>query len=86
MAAGLPTIGTPVGGIVDFLHEGKTGWLCEVSNPRSIADKVLYVLDPANAEEVAAVVRRGQQLVAEKYDWVKVAAALGQIFTKLCRK
>lgn len=85
MYAGLPTVGTPVGGIVDFLHEGKTGWLCEVNNPRSIADKVLYILDPVNREKVTEVVRNAENLVAEKYDWNKVAEVMGKVFTKLCQ-
>ena len=86
MYAGLPTIGTPVGGIVDFLHEGKTGWLCEVNNPQSIADKVLYILDPINHSQVTEVVKNAGQLVAEKYDWNKVAEAMGKVFTKLCQR
>ncbi len=40
MAAGLPVVATPVGGIPDFLVDTKTGLFCEVENPKSIAEKV----------------------------------------------
>ncbi len=48
MAAGIPVIGTPVGGIVDFLFDPQspqgsiapTGLFCRVRNPQSIADAV----------------------------------------------
>src|SRR6185369_532215 len=40
MAAGIPVIATPVGGIPDFLRDGETGLFCEVKNPKSIAQKV----------------------------------------------
>ena len=36
MAAGVPIVGTPVGGIPDFLTEGKTGLFCEVGNTKNI--------------------------------------------------
>ncbi len=86
MAAGLPTIGTPVGGIPDFLKEGETGsprqqtgWLCEVDNPKSIADKVQYILDPANVDLVVRVKEQAKRLVEEKYDWDTIADRMGKL-------
>ncbi|MFH1610510.1 MAG: glycosyltransferase family 4 protein, partial [Patescibacteria group bacterium] len=56
MAAKVPVIATPVGGILDFLKDNETGWFCEVKNPQSIADKIKYVLDENNKEKVNIVV------------------------------
>ncbi|MEK7586656.1 MAG: glycosyltransferase family 4 protein, partial [Patescibacteria group bacterium] len=44
MATGLPVVGTPVGGIPDFLKTGQTGWLCQVNNPKSIAEQIKFIL------------------------------------------
>lgn len=86
MAAGLPTIGTPVGGIPDFLVEGETGWLCKADNPKSLAEKIELILDPASQSQVERVVLNAQKLVREKYDWAKLAPQLGQLFSDLIAK
>lgn len=83
MAVGLPTVGSRVGGIPEFLIEGETGWLCEPKNPQSIAKKIAYVLDPANALEVRAVALRGQALVQADYSWDKIARQMRQILAEL---
>ncbi|HTR18391.1 MAG TPA: glycosyltransferase family 4 protein [Candidatus Paceibacterota bacterium] len=72
MAAGIPIIGTSVGGIPDFLADGETGLFCEVQDPRSVAQAVeRYLADPAL---VSRVVSNAKKLVAEKYDWNKIAS------------
>ncbi|MCC6290732.1 glycosyltransferase family 4 protein [Candidatus Nomurabacteria bacterium] len=73
MAAGLPVIATPVGGITDFLREGETGWFCEVNNPRSISEKVKFILAPENQEQVTRIVSNARKMVYENYDWNKLA-------------
>lgn len=70
LAAGLPTIGTDVGGIPDFLHEGETGFLAETCDAQGVASAMLRALeDPAHTKEVA---KRGQ-LLSKQYDWAIIA-------------
>src|SRR3989344_2309377 len=71
MAGGLPIIGTPVGGIPDFLKDGETGLFCEPNNPKSIAEKVKLLLADNSFRQ--KIVTNAQKLVAEKYDWELVA-------------
>lgn len=71
MAAGLPVIGTPVGGIVDFLRDGETGLFCEVKNPKSIADRVMEYIN--NPELTSQIVKNAKKMVQEKYDWNLIA-------------
>ena len=85
MAAGVPIIATPVGGILDFLKEGETGWFCKVKNPQSIKEKVQYVLDDKNKEEVNRVVANARKMVEEEYDWDKITEKMREIFTTLSR-
>ena len=42
MAAGLPVIGTPVGGIPDFLKDGETGLFAKVGDAEDLARKLIY--------------------------------------------
>jgi glycosyltransferase involved in cell wall biosynthesis len=74
MAAGIPVVATPVGGIVDFLfdpdknpNKSPTGLYCEVDNASSIAFQVKRLLEsPALRNQVVISAKR---LVKEKYDW-----------------
>jgi glycosyltransferase involved in cell wall biosynthesis len=71
MAAGLPVIATPVGGIPDFLVDEGTGLFCEINNPKSIADKVMKYVN--NPELTSKIVQNARKMVEEKYDWNLIA-------------
>jgi len=81
MAAGLPIIGTRVGGIPDFLRDGETGLFCEVQNPQSIADKINLLLGDESLRR--KLIDNGKSLVAEKYDWNNIAKKMESIFNNL---
>lgn len=81
MAVGVPIIGTPVGGIPDFLIDGQTGWFCQVNDPKDIADKILYISN--HREEVQLVTEQATRSVEEKYDWDIVTEKIKNIFRKL---
>jgi glycosyltransferase involved in cell wall biosynthesis len=70
MAAGLPVIATPVGGIVDFLKNKETGLFCEVNNPEDIARKVQIYLRDRNLRD--EIVDNAMHMVLDKYDWSTV--------------
>ncbi len=71
MAAGVPIIATPVGGIPDFLSDGETGLFCEVRNPKSIAQKVEKYLK--DVESRAYIISKAKALVKERYQWKAIA-------------
>ncbi len=74
MAAGLPVIATPVGGIPDFLKDGETGLFCNVNDPKSIATKVMeYINNPGLASGIR---ERAGRMVREKYDWNLIAGEM----------
>ncbi len=104
MAAGLPVVATPVGGIPDFIHaplpgpqEEKqlfansrelanswkdkiTGLFCEPHNPKSIAEKIKFLL--SNDELRSRIITNASKMVREKYDWQGIAECMGKILTK----
>ena len=81
MAAGLPIIGTPVGGIPDFLRDGETGLFCQVANPKSIAGKVKLLISDLSLR--SKLIENSRRLVFEKYNWDRIAAQTRTIFRKL---
>ena len=84
MGAGLPVIGTPVGGISDFLKDGETGLFCKVDDPKDLAEKIKkLIMDETLANRIA---ENGRRLVLEKYDWDDIARKMKEIFAKLLKK
>ena len=77
LAAGLPIVGTPVGGVVDFLKNDETGLFCETGNPKDIAEKIISIL--SNRELRERLIKNGLEL-AQKYDWRYMAEKFRQIY------
>lgn len=71
MAAGLPIIATPVGGIPDFLKDEETGLFCEVKNPESIARAVKRLIE--DPQLYTHVRETGYSFARSRYDWKSVA-------------
>ncbi|KND48441.1 MAG: glycogen(starch) synthase [Parcubacteria bacterium C7867-005] len=81
MAAGLPVIATPVGGIVDFVFDPDknkdkkpTGLFVKTENPESIVIQVKRLIK--NKELRDSLIENGRRLVREKYEWDLVARYL----------
>ncbi len=81
MAAGTPVIGTPVGGIVDFLKDGETGYVAEPENPESVAYKMHEILD--DSKKTGKTVRQAKDLIHRGYSWETVGKMMRNIFDKL---
>lgn len=80
MAAGLPIIGTPVGGITDFLKDEKTGLFCKAGNPQDLADKIARLIKDDDLRKRLS--DNGRKLVQEKYSWDKIAKEFENVYSK----
>lgn len=78
MAAGVPIVGTAVGGIPDFLIHEETGLFCDPYNPEDIAAKIKIYFDNENLRK--KVIKNARALVEEKYDWAKIAQEYRQLY------
>ena len=83
MANGLPVVGTAVGGIPDFLMDGKTGLLCETDSPASVAEKVRLLLDEKNRSIVESMIKNARELVERKYSWDIVASNMRDLLRRM---
>lgn len=81
MAAGLPVIGTPVGGITDFLKDGQTGLYTTIDDPKDLAYKIHKLL--VNSEFRKKIIANGQLLILETYSWDRISKLFRNIFNKL---
>lgn len=83
MAAGLPVIGTRVGGIPDFLKDGETGIFCKVDDPKSVAEKINLLIQDTKLHN--HIMRQGYKMVVENYSWVKIAGEYEKVFNSLIK-
>jgi glycosyltransferase involved in cell wall biosynthesis len=81
MAAGVPVIATPVGGIPDFLADPEanpdkqpTGLFAEIDNPASIARQIQRLMDDKTLR--TRLFTNGRTLVIQKYDWSLIARTM----------
>lgn len=80
MAAGVPIIGTKVGGIPDFLEDGKTGLFVEKDDPKDLARKVEMVLEDEKLKRELS--ENGRKLVEERYNWDRIAVLMKEVYEK----
>ncbi|MBI2121761.1 MAG: glycosyltransferase family 4 protein [Candidatus Sungbacteria bacterium] len=80
LAAGLPIIGTPVGGITDIIEDGKTGFFAKPDDADDLAQKIIYVL--RHPEDAKQTIEGGRKMVEESFSWDKIAASYGEIFSR----
>ena len=81
MAAGLPVIGTPVGGIPDFLKDGENGLFSRPEDAKDLSEKIVKLINNAPFREKIA--KHGQQFVLRDYSWDNIAARMKAVFHKV---
>lgn len=83
MAARLPVIATPVGGIPDFIDDNETGIFCAPNNPQSIVKSVNQLLENKALKE--KIVQNAFNRVSERYSWENVAGQMKRVFDRTVR-
>jgi glycosyltransferase involved in cell wall biosynthesis len=65
MAAERPVVATSVGGNVELVEEGQTGYLVPSENPQALADRVVNLL--RNREQARQFGQRGKQRAEARF-------------------
>lgn len=81
MAAGLPIIGTPVGGIPDFLTDGETGVFCQPNDPVSIGIAAKRIQEEHGLRE--KLIQQGEALVREHFNWDGISQRIEGMLDRL---
>lgn len=77
----VPVVATRVGGVVDIIEDGKTGFLVEPKDPQAMADRVLQVVnDRALAKRMATAALRK---VKEKYTVEQMSESTLAVYKEL---
>ncbi len=78
MAAGIPVIGTPVGGIPDFLTHERTGLMVPPDDPDVLGKTIARLCSDPELKQ--RIVLEARNLVQEKYSWDMVAKSVNNLF------
>jgi len=81
MAAGAAVIGTPVGGIPDFLKDNVNGLFCEPGNPKDIAEKIEKLMSDKNLAQ--KLITNGIKTAREEYDWTGIAKRVRDLYGEI---
>lgn len=79
LAAGIPIIGTPVGGIPDIITDEQTGLFVEAENPSDCARKIVRLLyDDGLSQKIA---KHGSALVERLFSWNRIGSIYAELFS-----
>ena len=82
MAAGLPVVGSRVGGIPELIVDGVTGFVVEPESPRALADALeRLAASPELRKELGG---KGAERVAEHFSSEQVARRMVALYEELC--
>lgn len=83
MQCGIPIVGPQFGEIGRVVQEEGCGLLVDTTDPKAIADAILFLLD--NPEEARKMGKRGQAAIRERYNWGVEKVKLLQVYERaLC--
>lgn len=81
MAAGVPTIGTRVGGVPEIIDDGRTGLLVPVDDPLRAAQAMRDLLD--HPEKAAALATSGRQSARSRFSLQTHVEQMLKVFEKV---
>jgi L-malate glycosyltransferase len=85
MAAGLPIVASGVGGILELIDDGRTGWLVPPGEDEALASRVMHLMaDPADAARIGAAARAD---ALARFSFDRMVAGFEDIYlTELARR
>lgn len=84
MAAGLPVISTPVGGVPELLTNGREGFLTTPDDADALAEAMLRLHDDPALRKTMGMA--GAQRARAQFDISRMAAAYGDIYSSLLER
>lgn len=81
MAAGIPVIASPLGGIIDFVVDHKTGVLISPDNPARLAEAIQELFTDHTLYQYIS--KEAYKMVQEKYSWREISNKVYRQFLEI---
>ena len=81
MAAKIPVIGTPVGGIVDFITNNRTGLLVDVNDPEQLSKSIARIYNQPNLQR--RLTTNAYKMILTKYNWENISQEVWQSWNSI---
>jgi glycosyltransferase involved in cell wall biosynthesis len=83
MACGKPVVGTNIGGMIDTIEEGVSGYRVEPMNPKALGEKITdLLLNPEKMREMGKNARER----AKKFDWKLIGEKYNRLIEKVLQE
>ncbi|MFH1406873.1 MAG: glycosyltransferase family 4 protein [Candidatus Omnitrophota bacterium] len=82
MAAGIPTVASKVGGVLEVIDDGKTGMLVPAKDPGALAEAIEFLLD--NKARADAMADEAKKAVFEKFNLYQMAEKILKVYKEIC--
>ncbi|MBF0490794.1 MAG: glycosyltransferase family 4 protein, partial [Candidatus Omnitrophica bacterium] len=83
-ACGLPVVASNVGGLVDLITEGETGYLVTPRNPKALAKKIVEVLH--NPKESQKVGVQARSFIVENFSLDQMVRLTEKVYEEYTRR
>jgi glycosyltransferase involved in cell wall biosynthesis len=83
MACGKPVIGTRIGGMLDTIKDGETGFLIEPRSAKDIAEKIILLKDAHIRKEMGI---KARNRTVEVFDWARIGSVYDKLIRDICQK
>lgn len=79
---GRPVVAYPVGGLPEYVEEGRSGWICPQATPASLAE-TLRAAVAAGPQELRRRGEEGRRYSDERFGWDAIAARTIALYERL---
>jgi len=83
MACGKPVIGTNVGGMMDTIVDGETGFLVKPEDSKGLAERIITLSDKKLRKKLG---KNARERAVEYFDWEPIALKYVEVINKIVRK
>jgi colanic acid/amylovoran biosynthesis glycosyltransferase len=77
-ASGMPVLATDVGGVVDIVADGRSGFVVRSEDAGALTDRLQYLLE--HSEVWLPMGRQGRDFVEQYHDIAKLGRKLAELF------
>lgn len=81
MAAGVPVVATAVGGTMELISEGETGFLVPPGNADALAMRMTFAL--MNREHAADIALRGRERILESFGMKRMVESIEKLYEQM---